>query len=74
MLKIALPEGEDPSHEPEPLRALLAKAGHAADFKALAETLRERRLQPGEPSRPYWVRATSAAAVFSETRSPVCPG
>ena len=43
VLKIALPEGEDPSHEPEPLRALLAKAGHAADFKALAETLREQK-------------------------------
>ena len=41
VLKIALPEGEDPSYEPEPLRALLAKAGHAADFKALAEALRE---------------------------------
>jgi glutamate-ammonia-ligase adenylyltransferase len=41
VLKIALPEGEDPSHEPEPLRALLAKAGHAPDFKALAEALRE---------------------------------
>jgi glutamate-ammonia-ligase adenylyltransferase len=43
VLKIALPEGEDPSHEPEPLRALLAKAGHAADFKTLAETLREQK-------------------------------
>ena len=43
VLKVALPEGEDPSHEPEPLRALLAKAGHAHDFKALAETLRERK-------------------------------
>ncbi|MGZ3343158.1 MAG: bifunctional [glutamine synthetase] adenylyltransferase/[glutamine synthetase]-adenylyl-L-tyrosine phosphorylase [Caulobacteraceae bacterium] len=43
VLKIALPEGDDPSHEPEPLRALLAKAGHAADFKALAEVLRERK-------------------------------
>ena len=43
VLKVALPEGEDPSHEPEPLRALLAKAGHAPDFKALVETLRERK-------------------------------
>ena len=43
MLKVALPEGEDPSHEPEPLRALLAKSGHAPDFKALSETLRERK-------------------------------
>ena len=29
--------------EPEPLRALLAKAGHATDFKALTETLREQK-------------------------------
>ena len=43
VLKVALPEGEDPSHEPEPLRALLAKSGHAPDFKALSETLRERK-------------------------------
>jgi glutamate-ammonia-ligase adenylyltransferase len=43
VLKVALPEGEDPSHEPEPLRALLAKAGQAPDFKALVEALRERK-------------------------------
>jgi glutamate-ammonia-ligase adenylyltransferase len=43
VLKVALPEGEDPSQEPEPLKALLAKAGRAPDFKALAETLRARR-------------------------------
>jgi glutamate-ammonia-ligase adenylyltransferase len=43
VLKVALPEAQDPSHEPEPLKALLAKAGHAPDFKALAETLRERK-------------------------------
>jgi glutamate-ammonia-ligase adenylyltransferase len=40
VLKVALPEGEDPSHEPEALRALLAKAGHEPDFKTLAETLK----------------------------------
>jgi glutamate-ammonia-ligase adenylyltransferase len=43
VLKVALPEGEDPSREPEPLKALLAKAGHESDFKALAEALRERK-------------------------------
>jgi len=40
VLKVALPEGEDPSQEPQALRALLAKAGHAPDFKTLAETLK----------------------------------
>src|SRR6202012_1697158 len=43
VLKVALPEAEDPSQEPEPLRALLAKAGHARDFKALIETLKQRK-------------------------------
>jgi glutamate-ammonia-ligase adenylyltransferase len=43
VLKIALAEGHDPSHEPEPLRALLAKAGQAPDFKTLAEALREQK-------------------------------
>ena len=40
VLKVALPEGEDPSREPEPLRALLAKAGHAPDFATLTERLK----------------------------------
>ncbi len=43
MLKVALPEAQDPSQEPEPLKALLAKAGHAADFKALSDALREHK-------------------------------
>ena len=43
VLKVALPEGEDPSHEPEALRALLAKAGHEPDFKTLTETLKTLR-------------------------------
>ena len=43
VLKVALPEGEDPSQEPEALRALLAKAGHEPDFKVLVEALRERK-------------------------------
>jgi glutamate-ammonia-ligase adenylyltransferase len=40
VLKVALPEAEDPSQEPEALRALLAKAGHAESFAALTETLK----------------------------------
>ena len=32
-----------PSHEPEPLKTLLAKAGHEDSFKALAETLKARK-------------------------------
>ena len=40
VLKVALPEAEDPSQEPEPLRALLAKAGHAGSFQALTEALK----------------------------------
>ena len=43
VLKVALHEAEDPSHEPEPLKTLLAKAGHADSFKALAETLKARK-------------------------------
>jgi glutamate-ammonia-ligase adenylyltransferase len=43
VLKVALPEAEDPSHEPEALRALLAKAGHQPDFKALTEALKARK-------------------------------
>ncbi len=40
VLKVALPEAEDPSREPEALRALLAKAGHAESFAALTDTLK----------------------------------
>ena len=43
VLKVALPEAEDPSQEPEALRALLAKAGRAESFQALTETLKARR-------------------------------
>jgi [glutamine synthetase] adenylyltransferase / [glutamine synthetase]-adenylyl-L-tyrosine phosphorylase len=43
VLKVALPEGQDPTQEPEPLKALLAKAGSEPDFKALTEALRERK-------------------------------
>jgi glutamate-ammonia-ligase adenylyltransferase len=44
VLKVALPEAGDPSQEPEPLRALLAKAGHAPDFAALIDALKARRI------------------------------
>ncbi len=43
VLKVALPEAEDPSREPEALRALLAKAGHAESFEALTEALKAGR-------------------------------
>ena len=43
VLKLALPEADDPSQEPEPLRALLAKAGRARAFDALARALRARK-------------------------------
>ena len=43
VLKVALPEAEDPSQEPEPLKTLLAKAGHEDSFKALGETLKARK-------------------------------
>jgi glutamate-ammonia-ligase adenylyltransferase len=40
VLKVALPEAQDPTQEPEALRALLAKAGRADSFAALTETLK----------------------------------
>jgi glutamate-ammonia-ligase adenylyltransferase len=40
VLKVALPEGEDPSQEPEAFRALLAKAGRADGFAELIERLK----------------------------------
>jgi glutamate-ammonia-ligase adenylyltransferase len=40
VLKVALPEADDPSQEPEALRALLAKAGHAETFEGLADRLK----------------------------------
>ncbi len=40
VLKVALPEAQDPSQEPEALRALLAKAGHADSFLALTDSLK----------------------------------
>ncbi len=43
VLKLALPEAEDPSREPEALRDLLAKAGHVGSFQALAETLKSQK-------------------------------
>jgi glutamate-ammonia-ligase adenylyltransferase len=39
LLKVALEDGADPSDEPAALRALLAKAGGARDFRALRSRL-----------------------------------
>jgi glutamate-ammonia-ligase adenylyltransferase len=39
LLKIALEDGGDPAGEPKPLRALLAKAGGARDFRSLMARL-----------------------------------
>jgi glutamate-ammonia-ligase adenylyltransferase len=39
VLKLALGDGVDPTGEPEPLRALLARAGRAKDFAELERTL-----------------------------------
>jgi glutamate-ammonia-ligase adenylyltransferase len=39
LLKVALPEGEAPDAEPKALRALLAKAGGARDYRALRARL-----------------------------------
>jgi glutamate-ammonia-ligase adenylyltransferase len=43
VLKVALPDAVDPSQEPQALRALLAKAGHADSFEALQALLKIRR-------------------------------
>ena len=43
VLKLALPEAGDPTHEPEAFRALLARAGEAKDFAMLQEMLRSKR-------------------------------
>jgi glutamate-ammonia-ligase adenylyltransferase len=40
VLKVALPEAQDPSQEPEAFRALLAKAGRADSYAALIERLK----------------------------------
>jgi len=39
VLKLALEDAADPASEPKPLRALLARAGDAADFADLEQTL-----------------------------------
>jgi glutamate-ammonia-ligase adenylyltransferase len=43
LLKVALSEDADPDAEPKPLRALLAKAGGARDYRALRVRLAARR-------------------------------
>jgi glutamate-ammonia-ligase adenylyltransferase len=43
LLKVALSDGADPNQEPKALRALLAKAGEARDFRSLRAQLAARR-------------------------------
>ncbi|HTX51303.1 MAG TPA: bifunctional [glutamine synthetase] adenylyltransferase/[glutamine synthetase]-adenylyl-L-tyrosine phosphorylase [Caulobacteraceae bacterium] len=43
ILKIALPEGSEPEHEPKALRALLARAAAVRDLRALRVLLVQRR-------------------------------
>jgi glutamate-ammonia-ligase adenylyltransferase len=43
LLKIALEDGGDPAGEPKPLRALLARAGGARDFRSLKAKLTSAR-------------------------------
>ena len=50
LLKLALPEGADPAHEPEGFRTLLAKAGGCTDFRALKGTLARTQ---GDAHRAY---------------------
>ena len=51
LLKIALEDGGDPAEEPKPLRALLARAGGARDFRSLKAKLRSARTAVIEASR-----------------------
>jgi glutamate-ammonia-ligase adenylyltransferase len=51
LLKIALEDGGDPADEPKPLRALLAKAGGARDFRSLKAKLSSARNAVVEASR-----------------------
>ena len=43
LLKVALPDGEDPGEEPKAFKALLARAGGAKDFKGLRVKLARAR-------------------------------
>jgi glutamate-ammonia-ligase adenylyltransferase len=43
ILKVALPEGREPEHEPKALRALLARAAGVRDHRALRAALAQRR-------------------------------
>ncbi len=43
LLKVAIPDTADPSSEPAGLKALLARAGKARDFRALAAKLKRER-------------------------------
>jgi glutamate-ammonia-ligase adenylyltransferase len=43
LMKVALPDGVDPEHEPKALRSLMAKAAGVRDFRSLRATLTGRR-------------------------------
>jgi glutamate-ammonia-ligase adenylyltransferase len=43
LVKVALPDGADPEHEPRALRSLMAKAAGVRDFRALHAALTARR-------------------------------
>jgi glutamate-ammonia-ligase adenylyltransferase len=43
LVKVALPDGADPEHEPKALRSLMAKAAGVRDFRALHAALTARR-------------------------------
>ena len=43
LIKVALPEGADPEHEPKALRSLMAKAAGVRDFRALHTALTTRQ-------------------------------
>ncbi|HUZ13396.1 MAG TPA: bifunctional [glutamine synthetase] adenylyltransferase/[glutamine synthetase]-adenylyl-L-tyrosine phosphorylase [Caulobacteraceae bacterium] len=45
LLKVALPDGADPDREPRPLRALLARAGGARDYRSLKALVGRRRVE-----------------------------
>lgn len=51
LLKIALEDGGDPAGEPKPLRALLARAGDARDFRSLTAKLTAARLAVANAER-----------------------
>ncbi len=43
LMKVALPDGADPEHEPKALKSLMAKAAGVRDFRAVRAALTARR-------------------------------